>query len=1392
MSGAASVLNLTVAPSNELDVGLNSILSVFGSAIANDGIITVTAGSATNSSLQLNNNVTLSGAGVLSLSYGDHNGNAFIEETGGSFTLTNSGSTIQGNGVIGNGGLTLVNTAGGLINANVSAQSLTLDGSGGITNAGTLEATNGGILQISSDIANTGGTISATTGTVDVSAKVTGGTLSSGSGLLQTAGSATLASVTISPASTYTGSFGTTTTIMGTITNEGAFQLLAGSATNTFLTLGANTSLVGGGAITLNSGDTNGFVYVGEASAGITLSNVDNTIQGYGDIGDGGLTLVNNPSGILDANVSARTLTLDGTGGITNSGVIEATNGGTIHISTTVNNLGGNITASAGTVNLSSTIQGGSLNTSLGGTFQTSTSSTLDGTTQGPVTISNGSVFTGGYSTTTNVLGTVTNLGTILLVAGSANNAILNLDADTTLQGGGTITLNSGDDNGQAFIQSATSANLINVDNTIDGYGIIGASAITLTNEIGGTVNANAAGQTLHLNGGSILNAGLLEATSNGTLLITNSTVANASANITANAGSVLINDTTIEGGTLNQENSGVLATNGTATLDGTTLGPVSLSPGSTYTSGRGTTTDILGTFTNRGALSLLAGSASNAFLNIDSNVTLQGGGAIMLNSGDDNGQAYIQSANSYTLTNLDNSIEGYGDLGDSGIVLINGPSGIVDANSPGQTLLLDGGSIVNQGLLEGTAGGTLRITTLVNNAGAHITADGGNVILNSGAIIRGGTLASVNAGTLSVGAGSTVTLDGAANTLTLSTGSTLSGVYDSVTQIDGTIVNQGTIGLTAGSANNTTLDILSGTTLSGGGTVTLNSGDNNGRAFVSSASGSTLTNVDNTILGYGNVGHGSLALVNGLSGTINANSSGNSLVLDGTGNISNAGVLEATSGGTLLVENVVSNSGSVTAGGGTVDVLGGTIQGGTLNGVALETTSSATLDGATNGPLTLSSGGQFTALLNTTITAMGTITNQGNIQLNAGSATNTFLSLSANTILQGGGTVSLNSGDDNGQAFIQPSVGAVTLTNANDTIGGYGVIGDGGLSFFNDISGVVIANVPGQTLQINATGTVTNGGTFEADGGTLSLVTLPSNLSANTLTGGTWMASGSGTLSFEGTANAIVTNDATIMLNGAGSVIETKTGGGGTYQQVDQTLTTNNATLEVLGGRNFAASNAITNNGLVELGGGTLTAPSLVNDSGAILAGFGTFSPTGGVTIANGAQVSPGASASGQLIATLSFGTPVTLGSGGILVFDIMNAPSAVAGVDNDTLGVSGQLLVTATPTSPFFISLRSVDPGTGGAGLANFNSALPYSWTLASAGSISGFSGTDFSVNASAFQNSLNGGYFSVAEAGNQLTLNFTPVPEPASWMLVLGGCGALAAFVPRGRKCRLATPS
>ena len=78
---------------------------------------------------------------------------------------------------------------------------------------------------------------------------------------------------------------------------------------------------------------------------------------------------------------------------------------------------------------------------------------------------------------------------------------------------------------------------------------------------------------------------------------------------------------------------------------------------------------------------------------------------------------------------------------------------------------------------------------------------------------------------------------------------------------------------------------------------------------------GATLVNVNNTIIGSGTIGQGdgALTLVNGKNGTIEANAAARlrfrASVIDTGNRVSNSGTMTAAAGGTLQVDDTVTNS---------------------------------------------------------------------------------------------------------------------------------------------------------------------------------------------------------------------------------------------------------------------------------------------------------------------------------------------------------------------------------------------------------------------------------------------------------------------------------------------------
>jgi hypothetical protein len=64
------------------------------------------------------------------------------------------------------------------------------------------------------------------------------------------------------------------------------------------------------------------------------------------------------------------------------------------------------------------------------------------------------------------------------------------------------------------------------------------------------------------------------------------------------------------------------------------------------------------------------------------------------------------------------------------------------------------------------------------------------------------------------------------------------------------------------------------------------------------------------------------------------------------------------------------------------------------------------------------------------------------------------------------------------------------------------------------------------------------------------------------------------------------------------------------------------------------------------------------------------------------------------------------------------------------------------------------------------------------------SGFNASDFNIDTSNFLNST-ASHFYVTDTGTSLMLNFTPVPEPSTWALMIGGICVLAGAAVRRRR-------
>jgi len=232
-----------------------------------------------------------------------------------------------------------------------------------------------------------------------------------------------------------------------------------------------------------------------------------------------------------------------------------------------------------------------------------------------------------------------------------------------------------------------------------------------------------------------------------------------------------------------------------------------------------------------------------------------------------------------------------------------------------------------------------------------------------------------------------------------------------------------------------------------------------------------------------------------------------------------------------------------------------------------------------------------------------------------------------------------------------------------------------------------------------------------------------------------------------------------------------------------------------------IAANHHAFGDGVITLSGGQLAVESgvalsndLVLHSGAI-AGTGTFSPAATLSVGPGMALTPGFATPGTLQvdgSNLGFGlleaTPgsvLDLAGGGTYHWRLMDAANEAGGWDS--VAVAGSVSINATSITPFNFKISSI-AADGGLGLAgNFNSFQNYSWVVLTAQQITGFHPASFNLSdTSSFLNSLDGGYFSLSldGAGSSLLLNFTPVPEPSTYAMIVLGLGAMALVLRRRR--------
>jgi fibronectin-binding autotransporter adhesin len=517
LSASGSSLGIQAGES----LGINTGTMAGISTISNAGNINLAA----NSSLfmQGGGTVNLTGAGTVNLTSGQ------VASLTANAVLNNS-STIQGSGVIGGNGTQIFSlNNSGTISANVSGGKLAIiDGEAPFTNTGTMQAANGGIFNMTAFINNAGGLIKSDgVGSVVNLAgfAINGGTLTaSNGGVIQT-----------NMNGTFSGSMSGAVTLNGTLTVND----FAGFTTQALNGTPGSLTLNGSGTVSLAG--ANSFLYYSAAGDVATLTN-NTTIAGQGSMGAGTLAANFTNNGTINANVNVGTLTFQNGGvPITNTGTMEATNGGILHSLVSVNNTGGLILADGmgSVVKLDSGSSGQPVITD--GTIKSTNGGVVD-------VIGKGMTFAGNMTLNGVEVFGIGATGLNLQAGATINNqGILSVTAntvDSTLQlyspsaGGGTVTLNGS--SGELILGrngagtdhiTANQAGMTLVNNSvIEGTGAFDASGgalLTLVNN--GTVEASSSGP-LTISAASITNNGDLQSNAGDALTVQTNVLTNYNA----------------------------------------------------------------------------------------------------------------------------------------------------------------------------------------------------------------------------------------------------------------------------------------------------------------------------------------------------------------------------------------------------------------------------------------------------------------------------------------------------------------------------------------------------------------------------------------------------------------------------------------------------------------------------------------------------------------------------------------------------------------------------------------------------------------------------------------------------------------------------------------------